>query len=155
MVTQKRQLDDYFHCKDVDFQMKDDDDQIETISRPTFLCNDAPDLIHYISEERQLDWNECMLKFQMDKGNNKMKAGLNIIEPEAFERVIERKKRAKYDDGIAPSLHLSTSATRMQILAMVPSIERGVSTEPFHWIYALQIVTLEESCSCNFWGRLS
>ena len=125
LIAQKHKLSDYYHHEDVEFQLKNEDDTIEAIHRPTFLCNDVPELLYYVSEERQLDWKECMLKFSIDKGHDKLKVGLNIIEPESFDMEMEPKKRARYDDGIAPALHKSTSSNRMQILAMVPSIQES------------------------------
>ena len=109
----------------MEFQHENEDDTIEAIKRPMFLCHDVPELLYYVTEERQLDWNECMLKFSIDKGHDKLKVGLNIIEPEAIDLDMAPKKRARYSDGIAPSLHKSTSANRMMILAMVPSIQES------------------------------
>ena len=115
---------DFFHYEDLNFESKKEDETIETIKRPTFLCHDVPELIYYITKERNLDWKECMLKFSIDKGHDKLKAGLNIIEPES-RMELDHGKRARYNDGIAPSLHKSGSSNRMQLLAMVPSIQES------------------------------
>ena len=90
--------------------------------RPTVLCTNVPDLVNRIAEERGIEIKDCDLKFSIDKGNNKLKAGINIIELESLEEPQNKSKRMKYSDGVAPSTHKSSSANTMQILANVEDI---------------------------------
>ena len=125
MVTQKTLLQDYYHHEELEYELKNDDGMIEPIIRPTFLCHGVPELVNHVAGERGINPNDCLLKFSIDKGHDKIKAGLNIIEKDALDNEGPKAKRARYCDGIAPSLHQSTSANRMQILAMVPSIQES------------------------------
>ena len=123
LISQKQELEPYYHHEDVEFEQKDEDGTTEPIVRPTFLCHDMEELAAHVAQERNVELNDCLLKFSIDKGHDKLKAGLSIIEPESLE--MNPRKRARYEDGIAPALHKSTSANRMQIVAMVPSIQES------------------------------
>ena len=123
LTEQKLWLEDFYHDEDMEFVHKNEDDTSEVIVRPAFLCHDVPELVNHITHERNVDPQDCLLKFSIDKGHDKLKFGLNIIEKESPD--IEPTKRARYCDGIAPHLHQSTSANRMIILAMVPSIQES------------------------------
>ena len=123
LVSHKLKLEDYFHHEDIEFEHKNDDGTIEKITRPVFLCNDVYELAKFIAQERGLDLNEVLSKFGTDVGKGKLKCGLSIIEEAELDCDSPPKKRAKYEDGIAPALHKSTSANMMQIVAMVPSIQ--------------------------------
>ena len=109
--------------EDVQFVHKNEDGTCETVVRPAVFVHDPSELAKHVAEERNVDIKDCFLKFGIDKGHDKLKFGLNIIETESLH--IEHPKRARYSDGIAPSLHQSTSANRMQILAIVPSVQES------------------------------
>ena len=123
MVGQKRKLEEFYHHKDMEFEHKNEDETIDKVVRPAFFCHDVEELTKKVTQERNVDVKDCLLKFSIDKGHDKLKAGLNVIENESLG--ITAPKRARYVDGIAPSLHKSSSANRMQILAMVPSIQES------------------------------
>ena len=124
LIAQKLKLEAYYHCEDMEFEMKKEDSTVDTIVRPTFLCHDMNELKELIAQERDINLDDCLLKFSIDKGNEKLKCGLNIIEKVSPNTELT-KKRARYEEGIAPCLHKSSSANMMQILAMVPSIQES------------------------------
>ena len=39
------------------------------------MCQNVPELVQFIAEERDLDLANCMLKFGTDNGKGKLKAG--------------------------------------------------------------------------------
>ena len=125
LVARKRKLENYYHVEDMEYEKKNEDDSIDSIILPTFICHDVPEIVKCMGNERNVNPSNCFLKFSIDKGHDKLKAGLNMIEIESLDLECSKAKRVKYEDGIAPSLHKSASANRMQVLAMVPSIQES------------------------------
>ena len=123
-MENKLKLGDCFHYEDMEFD-SEKEGIITKVDRPIFLCHDPQELVNCVAQERDIDPNELIFKFSIDKGHDKLKAGLNLIEKGSFELNPIPYKKAKYSDGIAPSLHKSTSANMMQIIAMVPSIQES------------------------------
>ena len=126
LVDQKQILMDYYHPEETEFDYsKNEVGMIETVAGPAFFCDDVEALLGHVAQERNVDLNDCMIKFSIDKGHDKLKVGINVIESESMAMEMPQAKRARYEDGIAPALYKSTSANRMQIVAMVPFIQES------------------------------
>ena len=125
MVEQKYELEAYFHIEDAEFELtKENEDEImETVIRPVLFCHDVKELVKQVAQERNVDLDDCFIKFSIDTGKGKLIGGISIIEYESL--VTEKGKRARYADGVAPLLRKSASAHRLLVIVMVPSIKES------------------------------
>jgi hypothetical protein len=121
-VAQNRVESEFFHVQNLQFLAKGEDGKDTDLVQPAVLCTDVMKLVRFVIKERDVDPRICLVKLNIDGGRNFFKIGFSLIESASVNLSPIKGKRMRYSDGVAPRQHKSTSADRMQLLAIVPNI---------------------------------
>lgn len=130
-------LDDFFHVKIFNFKIIKKNKNVD-IEQPAVYCNNLNGLIEHLKLKRNI--RNTRLQFGIDGGGGSLKICMSIqstedeleyVSEDEFE--LNRKKRQKYDNGVAANVFKDSGVKKLIILCLAPNVEENYHNVKLLW----------------------